>query len=375
MIIAGAAAGGWYYQNSLVDSDRPGFRMETITRGDISALASATGTINPVEMVSVGAQVSGKIEKLYAKVNDRVTKGQLLAEIDPSLLLAQLKQDTASLQSARINFEQAERNLNRIRMLLQKDFVAKVDLELSQQAYQNAKNSYDAAKTVIERDNVNLNFSKITSPIDGVVIAQTVTAGQTLQTSQIVPELYKIAGNLTEMKIDVNFAESDITKIKVGMPVTFTVNAYPEREFAGKVTNVNLNPSSANSIAGVTYSVVVSVKNDEDLLLPGMTAYVSVILSEIKGVLKLPQSALRFNPPKEKTSALATMFGGVAAKPRATVSNQSGHKKTVYTLVQDALTPVELVTGASDEASIEIVSGELKEGDEVVVGIQKNKNR
>lgn len=370
IIISAAGAGGWYYY-SLDNNDETVYRTEKITRGNISALASATGTINPVELVTVGSQVSGKIEKLHAKVNDQVKVGQLLAEIDPALLLAQIKQDQSSLENAKIAFEQSQRDYNRVKMLFSKDFVAKVDMERANQSFHQAKNSYDAAKTVVERDYVNLNYAKITSPIDGVIISQAVTEGQTLQTSQAVPDLFKIAGDLKEMKIEVNFSESDITKIKVGMPVTFTVNAYPERTFTGKVKSVNLNPSS-QSTSGVTYGVLVDVKNDEGLLLPGMTAYVSVILSEVKNVLRLPLSALRFNPPKEKPNPLAKMFGNVPEKKRENLPKDTDTKKTVYILRDKVLEPVQVTVAAADEAHTEMTSDKITEGAEVVVGIQKS---
>ena len=370
IIIAAAGTGGWFYITSQ-NSDAPSYRTEKVTRGNISALVSASGTINPVELVTVGSQVSGKIEKLHAKVNDHVTVGQLLAEIDPALLLAQIKQDKSALENAKIAFEQSQRDFNRAKMLFEKDFVARVDMERANQSFHQAKNSYDAAITVVERDKTNLNYANITSPIDGVIIYQAVTQGQTLQTSQAVPDLFRIAGDLKKMKIDVNFSESDITKIKVGMPVAFTVNAFPERTFNGTVNTVNLNPSSQSG-SGVTYSVLMDVRNDDNALLPGMTAYVSVILSEQKDVLRLPLSALRFNPPKKKATGIASMFGAPPVKKASSTPKDTDTNKTVYVLRDNVLTPVQVVVGASDEAYIEITGDALKEGDEVVVGIQKN---
>ena len=372
IVLAASGYGGWiYYINN--SSEVVAYRTEKITRGNISATVSATGTLNPVVLVTVGSQVSGKINKLYVKVNDHVEEGQLLAEVDPALLLAQLKQDTSALENARIAFEQTERDLNRTKMLLAKDFVAKVELERAEQTYRQAKNGYDSAKTIIERDNVNLNYAKITSPIDGVVIGQSITEGQTIQTSQSVPDLFRIAGNLNEMKIEVNFSESDINKIKVAMPVTFTVNAYPERTFRGKVKTVNLNPSG-QSTAGVTYGVVIEVKNEDGVLLPGMTGYVSVILSEQKDVLRMPLSALRFNPPKEQTgNAISRMFGVQAANTNTNTPRDTNKVKTVYLLREGTLAPVQVTMGASDEAYTEVSGDAIAEGSEVVVGLQKSK--
>ena len=371
-ILIAAAIGGWHYF-STDSSSKPTFRTEKITRGNISAVVSATGTLNPVQLVTVGAQVSGKVNKLYAKVNDHVKVGTVLAEIDPALLQAQIKQDTSALEIARIAFEQAERDLNRTKMLLAKDFVAKVTYEQSQQTYLQTKNNYDSAKTVIERDTVNLNYATITSPIDGIVIGQSVTEGQTLQSSFQAPDLFKIAGSLTEMKIEVNFPESDITKIKVDQPVTFTVNAFPGRIFVGKVQTVNLNPTPGQT-GGVSYSVVIELKNDDGALLPGMTAYASVILSQQKDVLRLPLSALRFNPPPEQVNGLRAMLGATTAQP-ALPTGDIGAIKTIYVLRSGVLTPLQVTTGASDDAYVEVSGGGIVEGDDVVVGLQKAKRK
>jgi len=376
VFLLAAVTGGLKYMRPE-NKDKPQFRTEKLTRGTISALVTATGTLNPVQLITVGSQVSGKVTKMYVKVNDHVKKGQVLAEIDPALLLAQIKQDNSALEIAKANFEQAERDLNRNKMLLQKDFIAKVTFEQAQQTYLQAKNNYDAAKTVIERDTVNLNYATITSPIDGVIIGQTVTEGQTLQSSFQSPDLFKIAGNLTEMKIDVNFPESDITKIKVDMPVIFTVNAFPDRTFSGKVQSVTLSPSNptgtggAMNQGGVTYSVIINLKNDDGALLPGMTAYVSVILSQRKDVLRLPLSALRFTPPPEEVSGLQRMFNPMPARPAMPLVDTSDKSKTIYILHNNVLTPLHVTTGESDESFIEVSGDDIAEGDDVVVGIKK----
>ena len=384
LILLSAIAAGWvYFPREKVE--KPTFRTEKVTRADISAVVTATGTLNPVQLITVGSQVSGKINKMLVQVNDHVKAGQLLAEIDPSLLEAQLKQDNSALESAKVAFEQADRDLKRNRLLLAKDFIAKHDLELAEQSYLQARNGYDSAKTVIEKDILNLNYAKITSPIDGVIIGEIVTEGQTLQASQQVPDMFRIAGSLTDMKIDVNFSESDIPKIKVGQPVTFTVTAFPDRIFNGTVQTVNLNPtgqfgqslqiSPPNQAGGVTYSVVIGLKNEDGALLPGMTANVSVILSQQKNVLRVPLSALRFNPPKEEASSLGSMLGAQTTKshPTQVMENEDSPDKTLYVLRNAVLTPVPVTTGASDDTYVEITKGDVNEGDQVIVGMKKLK--
>jgi HlyD family secretion protein len=259
-------------------------------------------------------------------------------------------------------------------MLLSKDYVAKVDLEHAQQAYQQAKNSYDASKTVVERDMVNLNYAKITSPIDGVIISQVVTLGQTLASNFQTPNLFKIAGDLKQMKIDVGLSETDITKIKEGMPVTFTVTAYPDQLFTGKVQTVNLSPDTTQGV--VMYKVEVLANNEELRLLPGMTAYVTIVVSEKKDVLRISAAALRFTPPEKNTnSGLSGLFKGAKNSARSrSVKADTGPNKTIYLLENGVLTPMEVATGATDDAFVEISGTGIAEGSTVAIGIQPKKH-
>jgi len=349
------------------------YRTATVTRGNIAEVVTANGTLNPLELVSVGTQVSGQISQLYVKLNDEVKKGQLLAEIDPSLLESQLKQTKASLETSRTAFELAGRDLERTRMLVAKDYVARTDLERAEQSYQAAKNSYESAKSAVDKDMVNLGYTKITSPIDGVIISQEVTMGQTMAANFQTPNLFKIAGDLKQMKIDVNFSEADISKVKAGLPVSFTVDAFPDKEFTGKVETVNLNPNNQSGV--VTYSVTVAVENPEKLLLPGMTAFVRVILSERKDVLRVPAAALRFAPPKESVSGLSRLFNMGMRQRGGRNYNNVSDEQSIYLLKNDALVPVAVKTGSTDETYIEISGEGVSEGDTVVVGLAPAKKR
>lgn len=367
IVLIAAGVGTWLYIGDGSESQTR-YRTAKVTRGSISDIVTANGALNPMEQVTVGSQVSGQVSVIHVKVNDEVKKGQLLAEIDPALSQAALRQSKANLETARSAFEQATRDLDRTRMLVQKDFLPKVDLERAQQTHLSAKNSYESAKTQVERDEVNLGYTKIISPIDGVVISQEATTGQTLAASTTVPNLFKIAGDLKQMKIDVSFAESDISKVKVDMPVKFTVDAFPDREFEGKVAVVNLNPTNTQGV--VTYSVTVSVDNKDRLLLPGMTAYVSVTLSEEQDVLRVPAASLRFTPPVESSGGLKTLFqpglrGGRFPRPVAAPPG----KGTVYLLKGGSPQAVEVTLGKSDDSNVAISGEGVTEGDEVIIGI------
>jgi HlyD family secretion protein len=350
------------------DSSASRYRTAQITRGDIAEVVSANGTLNPVKVVDVGAQVSGQAKKIYVKVNDEVKKDQLLAEIDPALPEAELKQRMADLETQRTALELSGRDLERTRELVKKDYVPKVDLERAEQTYQASKNSYESTKYQVEQAKLNLSYTKISSPIDGVIISQDIMEGQTIASNFQTPNLFKIAGDLTKMKIDVNFSEADISKVKSGMPVSFNVDAFPEDEFKGIVEIVNLNPTTQSGV--VTYSVTVAVNNETKKLLPGMTAFVRVILSERKNVLRVPASALRFTPPQQQVSGLTRLLQfGMRRPPRQDQSSRGETNESIYLLKDGEPVGVKVTIGATDETYIEVSGEDVKEGDTVITGL------
>lgn len=370
LVIGAAVAVVWNMFGNGGSGTTLKYRTADITRGDIAEVVTANGTLNPVQLVNVGTQVSGQISHIYVGINNQVKKGQLLAEMDDSVLQADLKQSRASLETARVAYEQAGRDLERTRMLVEKDYLPKVDLERAEQAYLSAKNSYDSAKSQVERDEVNLNYAKIHSPIDGIVISQDVTIGQTVAATYQTPNLFKIAGDLTQMQISVDFSEADISKIKTGQDVTFTVDAFPDRIFEGKVNLVNLNPNNQSGV--VTYSVTVLVSNEDKLLLPGMTAYVSVTLAEAKDVLRIPAAALRFSPPPEQVSGLQRLLqpgGRVRAQRMGNDTATSNDKSIIYLLKGGQITPVEVTVGQSDGFNVSVSGDDITEGDKVITGV------
>ena len=325
--------------------------------GDVTQTVSANGTLNPVVLVSVGTQVSGTVMKLRVDYNDRVKAGQVLAELDPALLQAQVRQDEANVNSARAMLELAEANEARSRALYQQEFISRQDYDTAVQARKSGRAQLDQVSAQLAKDRTNLNNTVIRSPVSGVVVDRTVDVGQTVAASFQTPTLFRIAQDLRNMQIDSSFAEADIGSIKVGQPVVFTVDAFPDRTFSASVKQVRLNATVQQNV--VTYDVVVAVSNPEEILMPGMTAYVNVVIAQRKSVLRVPNAALRFRPETAEA----------APKRKPQEERGDGSRATVYVLAQSRLVAKSIRTGISDGRYTEVVSGELKDGDPVVVGM------
>ena len=374
-ITAGIAT---YRQVYLVAPDQQ-YRMQVVEKGDISQIVSANGTINPVTLVNVGTQVSGTVKKLYVDFNSKVEKGQVLLELVDALLAAQQKQSQANVQSAAASLELTTANEARIRSLFALEYVSRQELDTAVQAKKAAEAQLQLARAAVEKDHVNLNYSIIRSPVSGVVVDRSVDVGQTVAASLQTPTLFKIAQDLSKMQIDANFAEADIGSIRVGQTANFTVDAFGGRNFHGAVRLIRLNPTTMQNV--VTYDVVIDVDNPEQILLPGMTAYVSIVVAERKDILLVPNAALRFKPAvgnNPKTTAAQTPDNtqkpGVqpgAAKPKHDVLSGK-----VYVLERGELAPASVTLGITDNRNTEIVAGELKAGDQVVVGeMQADKSK
>jgi len=330
-----------------------------VEQGMLIQTVSANGALNPVVLVNVGTQVSGVVKKIYADFNDKVEQGQVLLELDPSLTRSQLAQSEASLASARASLDLARANMKRSKALFSKEYVSRQEFDTAMQSLKSAEAQLALAMAQADRDRINLNYTVIRSPVAGVVVSREVDVGQTVAASFQTPTLFKIAQDLTLMQIDSSFAEADIGSIRAGQASTFTVDAFPGREFVGTVRQLRLNPTTQQNV--VTYNVVIDVKNGDGVLLPGMTAYVSVITARLKQVVKVPNAALRFRP-----SADAVIEKEHAIEAEAKTDAMRG---TVYLLGKKGLQPVRLLLGASDNNSTEVLSGPLKNGDQVVVDV------
>ncbi|HUL12487.1 MAG TPA: efflux RND transporter periplasmic adaptor subunit [Methylococcaceae bacterium] len=337
------AAYRWYY----APSDTSRYRVAAIERGLIVKAVSANGTLNPVVLVNVGTQVSGTIAKLRADFNDRVRENQVLAELDPRLFKAALEQSRGNLANARAALKLAEANERRMRALLARNYVARLDFDQAVQALEAARAQVEANRGQVRRDQTNLGYAVITSPISGVVVSRNVDVGQTVAASFQTPTLFTIAQDLQHMQIDTTVAEADVGGIRVGQPATFTVDAFPERTFQGIVRQIRLNPQVQQNV--VTYDVVIDLNNPEEILLPGMTAFVNIAIAERRDSLRLPLAALRFHPADgEKREEGA---------PGKSVYRLQGNRAVV--------TPVQ--TGIADGKYAEVTGGTLGEGDSVIL--------
>jgi HlyD family secretion protein len=368
LILLVAAAGGWYYwQSKGAGQPQERFKTQPADRGDIVQTISANGTLSPVVLVNVGTQVSGTVKKLNADFNSRVREGQILAELDPALFDAQLKQDQANVANAEANLTLASAKEVRARSLQQKGFISQDGVDQARQQLESAQAQLKLAQAQLARSRTNLNYSVIRSPISGVVVARNVDVGQTVAASFQTPTLFQIAGDLKKMQIETSVAEADIGNLKIGLPVRFTVDAFSERPFEGRVKQLRLNPTVQQNV--VTYNVVVAVDNLDEVLLPGMTAHVQITVTRHENVLRVPNAALRFKPLKEEGSE-------VASKNNKKEKARGG--ATVYRLDFGEPKPVRIKTGISDGTYTEVLGDNIKPGDMLVVreiGAKKDKGQ
>lgn len=348
------------------------FTTQKVSRGDIRAAVTATGTVNAVTTVLVGTQVSGTIKGLYVDFNSRVKRGQLLAQIDPATFEGQVQQARANLAAAEANVEKAKaalldarRVLERNKALFERKLIAKSDLDTSETNELAAAAQQSAAAAQVEQTKAalkiaatNLDYTRIVSPVDGLVISRNVDVGQTVAASFQTPTLFNIAQDLSKMQIDTSVDEADIGRIRRGQPVEFYVDAYPEKILKGQVSVIRNAPITVQNV--VTYDVVVLVENREMILKPGMTANVSIITAMHNNVLVVPNAALRFRP------------AGKGPTGKSKVSERKG--PVVWVLREKQPRRMRVVVGISDGNNTEVASDELKEGDEVIVAAVEKKS-
>lgn len=367
LTLIAAAGGAYYWQNQSANQSQEKYKTQAVDRGDIVQTISANGTLSPVVLVNVGTQVSGTVKKLNADFNSRVKEGQILAELDPALFDAQLKQDQANVANAEASLTLARAKEVRARSLQQKGFISQDGVDQARQQLESGLAQLKLAQAQLARSRTNLNYSVIRSPISGVVVARNIDVGQTVAASFQTPTLFQIAGDLKQMQIETSVAEADIGNLKIGLPVRFSVDAFADRQFAGKVKQVRLNPTVQQNV--VTYNVVVAVDNPDEVLLPGMTAHVQVIVSRHENALRVPNAALRFKPLKEEG-------GEASAKNNRKEKGRGG--ATVYRLDRGEPKPVRIKAGISDGSYTEVLGDDLKPGESLVVreiGAKKDKGQ
>lgn len=368
ILVAVAAGGYYYYQKTHQPKPEDLYRLDKITQGDIEQTVSANGTLNPVSLISVGTQISGIVKKLYVDFNDEVKKGQVLLELDDSLSRAQIQQSQASVRNAQASVDLAKANEARMRELFNQEFVSKQELDTSVQALRSARAQLDSARGLENRDQTNLNFTIIRSPVSGIVVNRVVDVGQTVAASFQTPTLIQIAQDLSKMQIDTSFAEADIGNIKVGQKARFNVDAFPNRNFEGVVKQVRLNATNTSNV--VTYDVVISVDNSDQVLLPVMTAYVNIAVAQREQALLVPNAALRYKPKaadsdtNETTKKVGASGGG--NKKRSKSEDLSAGK--IYILKDGKPTLQRVHVGITDGRYSEITSPDLPVGTQVIVG-------
>jgi HlyD family secretion protein len=398
------------------------FSTVAVSKGSIAAQVTANGTLSAVTTVQVGAQVSGRVVELHADFNDKVKKGQVIAKLDDVVLKSQIDQAAANLALAAANVNKAEvalvdadRQYKRQKTLQDQQLVAGATVESAQVAYDTAKAALVAARATqaqaaanLAQAKLNLSYATIYSPVDGVVLSRAVDVGQTVAASLQAPVLFTIAEDLARMQIDTAVAEGDVGRLTEGMKATFTVDAFPGRQFHGVVRQVRNAPTTTQGV--VTYDAVIDVDNSDHALRPGMTANVTFVLAQVADAIKIPNAALRFKPSREQLMAVFAQFGGRGGRGSGAWTGSGGRrgsgdgsagpggagramdgmpgmpgmpgaggpggprdlgdKKRLFKLVDGRPRPVLIKPGLTDGSSTEMLEGDLKPGDELITDIQ-----
>jgi len=375
LVLVIAAAGGLLWYRSGITPEIQ-YKTSSAVTSDLRSIIQATGSLAAVESVDVGTQISGTVKEVYIDYNSIVKKGDLIAEIDSSTLKADVDEAKANLLSAeadlsnkRAVLENARKNLSRTKELAKKDLIAQSDVDADVKSLLTAEADVAAYKAdvaqyraLLSKAQINLGYTKIYSPVDGVVIAKNVDKGQTVAASYQTPSIAQIARDLKQMQIEVDVDEADIGGVRDGQKAEFTVDAYPNESFEGTVTQVRLSPTTTDNV--VTYTVIVRVHNEKGLLLPGMTANVSLIVQERKNVLIVPNSAFRFKPVDLNET---TVSQGPPGRGKQNIAKVTA--PAVYTLdVKNVPVKVEVKKGITDGQNTEIISG-IKENERVITGI------
>src|SRR6516165_8886668 len=353
------------------NGDTANYQTASVTRGPITQAVTATGTLNPVVNVQVGSQVSGNISKLFVDFNSQVKASQVVAQIDPALFQATVTQAEGDLASAQAALELARINAKRTQDLFARKTSSQADLDQAVANLHQAEANLKIKQGALDKAKADLDHCTITSPIDGVVISRSVDVGHTVAASLQAPVIFQIANDLTKMQIDSNVAEADVGVVQVGQDVDFTVDAFPNQTFHGKVVQVRNAPITVQNV--VTYDTVIGVSNPDLKLKPGMTANVSIIAARKDNVLQIKNAALRYRPAGAPAAELgsppSSSRGGRGVGGRERTSSE----RTVHVLSGSQPKPVQIKTGISDGVVTEVVEG-LKEGDRVVTAEMATKS-
>ncbi len=394
-ILVVVVAGVIVFFTSSSKSDSQQWLTLPVTKGNLDVVVTATGTLAADTTVQVGTQVSGTIAKLYADWNSHVRQGQVVAKLDTTFLWASVEQAEANLRKSKVAEEQAKRTFDRVKQLFQRNLDSQSDYDTALSGYQTAQADVVQAQTALDQAKINLSYATIKSPISGVVISRNVDLGQTVASSFNTPTLFTIANSLSDMQIQASVDEGDIGSVKVGQPVSFTVDAYPNDTFSGRVIQIRLQPTVVQNV--VEYTVIIDVPNPDLKLMPGMTANLTIQIAEAKDVLKVPTTALRFVPPRQYVTGMMNALpdsvkqkieqrrkadGGNQASGQAggyqgagqgsaqSLQNRElspGSYFRLWVLDGKQIKPVRVRIGLSDGTNTE-VAGDLNAGQQVVIG-------
>jgi HlyD family secretion protein len=346
------------------------FETVKIGKGTISNTVTATGTLEAIKTVSVGTQVSGVIEKIYVDFNTLVKKGQLLAQLDETPLLAQLEQSRSTVDQAEAQVKYQKSSYDRFKVLVEKRLIAQSDYDLAEYNYNNALASLKNAKSVYDKNRINLSYARIYSPIDGIILNRAVDEGQTVAASFNTPTLFTIANDLTQMRVEAKIDEADIGQIVMNQRVQFTVDAYPDLKFAGSVSEIRKQPVVTSNV--VTYTVIIQAPNPDTKLMPGMTASTTIFVNEKTDIPVIPGKALRFTPDESVYAGyLKSLPEEISGKMSHKIAASDGTKSrvsTIWTKNGEVIKPCEVTIGENDGISYELLSG-LNQGDEIILSM------
>jgi len=349
------------------------WRTVVIEKGDLTVEVTASGTVNPHSLVAVGTQVSGTISRIFVDFNSRVTRGQLIMLLDTTFLHAAVSDATASLKKAQAQEKLTIHNAERTKELFQKGLVAEADVDQNLADRESAAAAVSSARAQLDRAKINLAYASIRSPITGVVVNRNVDVGQTVAASFNTPTLFSIADDLSRMQIQASIDEADIGQIKVGQAAKFTVDAYPDSSFSGVVSQVRLQPTSVQNV--VTYTVMIDLENPGLILMPGMTANVTIAVEQAHGVLKVPSTALKFTPQRSadknvrsgKNDNADTLHRGEGRKRPDSTRTGKSKSTRIFILVDGKPKRIPVVTGLST-GGFTAIEGDIQAGQEVLVG-------
>jgi HlyD family secretion protein len=382
----------WYVNRN---GDNGQFITGEVTRGDLTEVVTATGTLEPVNQVDVGSELSGTIRSVEADVNDRVHKGQVLARLDTERLKARVHESQSALDAARANLAQSQATLvenrkkyERLKALAEKQLYSQQDIETAHATYEraaaavaSARAQVKAAQATLTANETDLSKAVIVSPVNGIVLKRNVEPGQTVAASFQTPVLFTLAEDLTQMELHVDVDEADVGQVKEGQKASFTVDAYPDRQFEAKIVKVHYAPSVEQDV--VTYEALLSVNNSDLVLRPGMTATAEIVTRVIHDALLVPNAALRFTPPapetKEKSSGMRGLLPRphrrTPAQPQTTNAKPGARKQQVWVLRDRKPVAIPVTAGATDGRMTEITSGEIQAGTQVLVDVIKSTKR